>query len=150
MTTVDEYLQPRRWNSALQKRCRQSSTSTTRKLNVTESQPQQRNPALLLPNQIPWSDVGQVPHVSPTPWVTSQKVDIKRRTLWSGLLALDGLLEQQRWEQLPKPSSTEPQNAVLMFGAAVLIPALLILPSTTPCELWLDACVLHQWTTFQF
>jgi len=31
---------------------------------------------------------------------------------------------------------------------AVLIPALSTPPSTTTCELWLDVCVLHQWTTF--
>jgi len=28
------------------------------------------------PNQIPWSNVGQVAHVSPTPWVSSQEADI--------------------------------------------------------------------------
>jgi len=33
-------------------------------------------------------------------------------------------------------------------GTAVLIPASLTPPSTTPCELWLDACVLHQRMTF--
>jgi len=38
---------------------------------------------------------------------------------------------------------------MLLFGAAVLIPALLIPPSTTPWELWLDACVQHRRTTFQ-
>jgi len=31
----------------------------------------------------------------------------------------------------------------------VLIPTSSAPPSTTPCELWLDACVLHQRTTFQ-
>ena len=35
----------------------------------------------LLRTQKPWSDVGQVAHVSPTPRVTSQKVDITRRPL---------------------------------------------------------------------
>ena len=30
----------------------------------------------------------------------------------------------------------------------VLIPASLTPPSITSCELWLDACILHQWTTF--
>ena len=41
------------------------------------------------------------------------------------------------------------QSTALLFGAAVLIPASLTPPSTTHCELWLDACVLHQRTTFQ-
>jgi len=40
---------------------------------------QQRNPALLLRAQIPRSNVGQLAHVSPTPWVTSQEADITRR-----------------------------------------------------------------------
>ena len=43
--------------------------------------PQQRSSALLLRTQIPRSNVGQVAHVSPTPWVTLQKVDITRPTL---------------------------------------------------------------------
>ena len=41
------------------------------------------------------------------------------------------------------------QSNVLLFGAAVLIPASLTPPSTTPCELWQDACDLHQRSTFQ-
>jgi len=32
--------------------------------------------------------------------------------------------------------------------SAVLIPALSTPPSTTPCEMWLDACALHQRITF--
>jgi len=44
------------------------------------SQPQQQNPALLLRDQIPRNNVGQVAHVSPTPRITSQKADIARRT----------------------------------------------------------------------
>ena len=39
-------------------------------------------------------------------------------------------------------------TAVLLSGAAVLIPASLILPSMTPCQLWLDTCVLHQRAIF--
>ena len=39
-------------------------------------------------------------------------------------------------------------STALLSGTAVLIPASLTLTSTTPCELWLDACVLHQRTTF--
>jgi len=42
-------------------------------------QAQQRNPALLLRAQISRSNVGQVAHVSPTPWVTSQEADITLR-----------------------------------------------------------------------
>ena len=37
-----------------------------------ESQLQQWNPALLPRAQMPWSNVGQVAHVSPTPWVKSR------------------------------------------------------------------------------
>ena len=46
-----------------------------------ESQLQQRNPALLLWAQIPRSNIGQVAHVPPTSWVTSQEANITRRTL---------------------------------------------------------------------
>jgi len=45
-----------------------------------ESQLQQRNPALLFRAEIPRSNFGQVVHVSPTPWVTSQEANITRRT----------------------------------------------------------------------
>ena len=38
--------------------------------------------------------------------------------------------------------STQPQSTALLSGAAVSTPASLTLPSTTPCELWLDACVI--------
>ena len=54
-----------------------------------ESQLQQQNPAFLLRAQIPRSNVGQVAHVSPTPWVTSQEAHITRRAHW--LLAGSGL-----------------------------------------------------------
>jgi len=43
---------------------------------------------------------------------------------------------------------TQSQSTALQSGAAVLTPALLTPPSTTSCELWLDACVLYQRTTF--
>ena len=43
----------------------------------------------------------------------------------------------------PGPFNCRVQS-VLLFGAAMLIPASSTLPSTTPCELWPDACVLHQ------
>ena len=46
-----------------------------------ESQLQQRNPALPLRDQIPQSNVGQVAHLPPTPWVTLQEANITRRTL---------------------------------------------------------------------
>ena len=38
----------------------------------------------------------------------------------------------------------QPQSTVLLSGTAVLIPALSTPPSTTPCELWLDACVIPR------
>jgi len=41
-------------------------------------------------------------------------------------------------------------STALLHGAAVLILASLTLPSTTPCELRLDACVLFLRTTFLF
>jgi len=37
-----------------------------------------------------------------------------------------------------------------MSGTAVLIPALLTSPSSTPWQLWLVTCVLHQRTTFVY
>ena len=66
-----------------------------------------------------------------------------------GLLPLAGVLEQQRCEQPPLPCSTQQQTTALLFGAVVLIPASLTQPSTTPCKLSLDNCILHQRTTFQ-
>jgi len=42
------------------------------------------------------------------------------------------------------------QSTVLQSGAAVFTPVSLNLPSTTPCQLWLNAYVLHQQTTFLF
>jgi len=52
-------------------------------------------------------------------------------------------------EQPPFPWSIQQQSTVLLSDAAVLILASLTLPSTTPCELWLDACALHQRIIFQ-
>ena len=62
--------------------------------------------------------------------------------LWLGLL-------EQLCEQPPKPWCTELQSTARLFGAAVLILASSIPPSTTPCELWRDVCVLHQRSIFQ-
>ena len=44
--------------------------------------------------------------------------------------------------------SIQQQSTALLYGATMLIPASLTLPSTTSCELWLDACVLPQRTIF--
>jgi len=80
MTTLGENLQTWKLSSALQKRCRQPSTSTTRKLNVRWKSISTTKSCPSAPSQIPRSNVGQVAHVSPTPWVTSQEADIIRRT----------------------------------------------------------------------
>ena len=80
MATIGEYLQT--WKLKL------STTKTVSAafhLNNKEakrelrSQFQQRNPALPLRVQIPRSNIGQVAHVSPTPWVTSQEANRTRR-----------------------------------------------------------------------
>jgi len=63
------------------------------------------------------------------------------------MLGLAGVLEQQRSEQPRYPWSIYQQRTALLSGAAVLITASLTLPSTTPCESWQDACVVHQHTT---
>ena len=82
MATVDEYLQT--WKLKL------STTKTVltvihinkeAKCQLKVNQPQKQNPALLLQTQLPRSNVGQIAHVSPTPWVTSQEADMTRRTL---------------------------------------------------------------------
>jgi len=54
-------------------RCRQPYILTTRKLNGSLKLTTTTKPALLLRDQIPRSNVGQVAQVSPTPWVTSQE-----------------------------------------------------------------------------
>jgi len=58
------------------------------------------------------------------------------------------MLEQQLCEKPPLPWSIRPQSTARLSGAAVLILVSSTPSSTTPCEL--DACVLHQRTTFQF
>jgi len=94
---------------------------------------------------------GKPAHVSPTPRVTSQEADIVHRTLeavcWF-LVQAAWVLGQQRCEQPPQSWSIQQQGATIVPGAAVLTPASLILSSTTPSKLWLDACVLHQRTIF--
>jgi len=70
-------------------------------------------------------------HVLPTPWVISQGANITHRTP-----------EAACWlEQIA---------CALPSGATVLTPALLTPPSTTPCEFWLDPCVLYQRANFQY
>jgi len=104
-----------------------------------ESQLQQRNPDLLLRAQIPRSNVGQVAHEPPTPWVTSQEANITRRTpeaacwLWLGC-----------WRN--NVANSHPSSGP--FDCRVLRSCLVPQCSYTPY--WpLDACVLHQRTTFQ-
>ena len=95
--------------------------------------------------QIPWSNVGQVAHVSPTFARSWHHASFS----WGGFLAPLGVLEQQLCKQPPLPWCIQPQSTALLSGAAVLTSALSFPPSTMPCELWLDACLLHQQTTFQ-
>ena len=110
-----------------------------------KSQTQQQNPALLLRIRIPQSNAGQVAHVQPTPRVASQKIDITRRTpgaaRWLSNTAKShpclGLLNSRVLRSCMVPQCSYPPHWHCM-------------PSTTPCELWLDACVLHQRTTFLF
>jgi len=77
MANVGEYLQTRKLNLSLTK-----TVSVAFHLNKKEAKRelkvQQRNPAFLLQAQMPLSNVGQVAHLSPTPWVTSQEADITR------------------------------------------------------------------------
>jgi len=67
------------WSSALQKRCRQSSILTSTKLNVSWKSTSKTKPCPSAPSPNTSEYVGQVAHVPPTPWVTSQEVDITRR-----------------------------------------------------------------------
>ena len=62
-----------------------------------KSQILQRNRALLLRAQIPRSNIGQVAHVSPTSWVTSQEADIMRRASEAAFCSV-GVPEQQLCE----------------------------------------------------
>ena len=66
---------------------------------------------------------------------------------WVGLLALAGVLGHQRCEQPPYPWSIQHQSTELLPGAAELTQASLTMSSMTLCELWLNACVLHQQTS---
>ena len=109
---------------------------------------QQWNPALLLRNHIPWSNTGQDTHVPPTPWVISQQVDITRCTLEAACW-----LRLECWRNNVANSHISPgpfNRRVLRF---CLVPQCSYLPhwlrhQQCLCELWLDACVLHQWTIF--
>jgi len=100
----------------------------TRKLNV--------NP--FAPSTNTSSSVGQDGHVSPKPRLTSQKADITRRTLeaacWFGLGC---------WDDNVANSHLSPGifNSRVLHSCLVLIHSSLILSSTTPYKLWLDACV---------
>ena len=92
-----------------------------------------RNPAPLLQAQIPRSNFGKDANVSPTLWVTTQKADITRRILEVGCWPRLGF-----WESNVANSTSDLDNLTaeysiaLLPGAAVLIPASLILSSTTP------------------
>jgi len=46
------------------------------------------------------------------------------------------------------PWSIQLQSNALLVWCRSAHTCLIDLPSTTPCELWLDACILHQWTIF--
>ena len=108
----------------------------------------QRNLALLIRAQVTRGDVGQVAHAPPTPCVTSQEADITHRTpeatCWIRL---------ECWSNNVLNSHPSPGA----FNCRVLRACLVsqcsypssTTPSTTPCELSLDACDLQQWTTFQ-
>jgi len=58
------------------------------------------------------------------------------------------MLEQQNCRQPPHSWHFQQQSTGLLSGAAVLTHASLTSASTTPCELLLDTCVLHQRTYF--
>ena len=94
---------------------------------------------------LPLSSVGQVAHVrrhlgSLRKKLTS-RVALLRRLAGSGWGAGAML-----WTATLALSTAEYCAPVWCRSAHT---CLLTPPSTTPCELWLDACVLHQWTTFQ-
>ena len=133
----------------LQTWCQQSSKST-RKLNgelkVTFNN---KNP-LLLWARIPQSNVGQDVYILPTPRVTSQKADIMRRILevscwlWLGCLSNNSTnshLSPGAFNIRKLLSCLVPQCSHTSHWSS--------LTWMTLCELWLDACVLHQITTFQ-
>ena len=65
----------------LKKQCWLSSTSTTRKLNVSWKSTTTTKPCFLLQAHIPRRNVGQDSHVAPTPRIISQKDDIMHCTL---------------------------------------------------------------------
>jgi len=98
--------------------------------------------------ETPQSNIGQVGQANPTPGVTSQKVDITRRILeelaGSGW---DAGTTTLRIATLALVHS-KAEHCALLPGAAVFTPFSLILSSTTPCKLCLDACMQHQWTIF--
>ena len=114
-------------------------------LTWAESQLQQRNPALFPWTQIPRRILGEDGHVSLTPLVTSKKAGITRRTLvtafwlgwWSTTLRI-----------APLALVHVTGGTALLPGTAVLSSASFTLSRTTPCELWRDACVMHQRTIF--
>ena len=113
-----------------------------------ESQPQQQNPVLLVRAQIPRRNVGQDTHVPTTPRVTSQEVHFMRWTFeaarWMGVWCWGNNAATSHL----RPGPFNSKSIALLAGSAVLTRASLILQPTTPCELWLDACVLHQRTIF--
>ena len=80
--------------------------------------------------------------------LTSQNADITCRTLEAACWLWLGCWKNNVANSHLSPWSTQQQSTGLLSGSAVLTPASLYLSSTTPCELWLDACVL-QFTSGQ-
>ena len=75
----------------------------------------------------------------------TSRVALLRRLAGSGWV-----LEQQRREPPPWSWYTQPKSTGLLSGATELTAASFTLPSTTPCWLSPDACVLHLRTTFLY
>jgi len=98
------------WSSTLKKRCRQSSTSTTRIVNVSSKSPTTTKACLPFSSSKPRSNVGQEADALPTPRrVTSLKAEFTLRTLeaacWPGLGFCWPGLGKQRCERPPWPLS---------------------------------------------
>ena len=90
-------------------------------------------------------------NVSPTPWATLQKVNITRRTLETTYCFLLVCRSNNIANSHLSPGPLNNMRYLLLFGAAVLTPWTYYqwrIDPITNCELWLDACILHQRTTF--
>ena len=150
MATVDEYLQTWKLSAALQKRCRQPSTLTSTQLNVSwaQSQLQQRNPVFFSePKYLGVTQDRSLTyrrHLESLRKKLTSRVALLVRLAGSGWGAGATALRTATFALVHSTAEHCAPDWSRSAHARLTNPAI-----KDAFELWLDACVLHQRTTFQ-